>query len=155
MSFLRNTLIASAFLLPGTGFAQQIVATDAESVMEFFRGEGFEPTVEIDNVGDPLVTVDYYGSEFSVYYYGCEDGNNCDAIQFFSGYRTEGSVRLAMINEWNTDNRFARAYISDSGSARIEHDVYLGQSGMTSDDFAGLLGRWTRAVKNFEEFIDW
>jgi len=155
MSILKNTLLACVLIFPGALSAQQIVATDATSVAEFFRGEGVEPAVEKDNVGDPLINVDYYGSEFSIYFYGCVDGADCDTIQFFSGYKTNGSVRLSKINDWNTGNRYARAYNSEGGSARIEFDVYLGNAGVTSDDFASLVGVWVQAMKDFEEHIDW
>ncbi|MEE9427197.1 MAG: YbjN domain-containing protein [Paracoccaceae bacterium] len=155
MSFIRNLVATSVFLFPGMGIAQQIVATDGTSVAAFFEAEGVEPTIETDNVGDPKIEVDYYGSEFSIYYYGCDDGKNCDSIQFFSGYRTDGSVRLSKVNEWNADKRYGIAYISSTGSTRIEQDVYLGREGMNSDDFAKLVGIWVRTMKDFEEHIDW
>lgn len=62
---------------------------------------------------------------------------------------------MVKINEWNTENRFGRAYISDEGAARVELDVYLGDTGMNPDDFAELLGYWSRIVQEFEEFINW
>ena len=155
MSLLRNILIGSIVLFPGASFAQQIVATGVESVANYFLDEGAEATVEEDSVGDPKVQVTHYGVEFSIYYYGCEDGINCDAIQFFSGYRTEGGIRKAKANEWNENNRFASAYITESGSTRIEYDVYLGKVGMDPDDFAKLVGKWVSSQKEFETFIDW
>jgi hypothetical protein len=59
------------------------------------------------------------------------------------------------VNEWNTENRFGRAYISEEGSARIEFDIYLGNDGMDPDDFAETLGIWSRIVQDFETLIDW
>lgn len=152
-----KNLIAAAVLAtaPAAVFANDIVAQGPDSIARFFRDEGASVEVTEDNVGDPKLRVEYYGTDFVIYYYGCDNGRNCDSIQFFSGYKTEGSVRIARVNEWNADNRFARAYISDSGSARIEHDVYLGRNGMTADDFASMVSRWTGQVQDFEEFIDW
>ncbi|WP_424977794.1 YbjN domain-containing protein [Leisingera sp. S232] len=155
MKFQKAIAVAAVLTLPTAAMAQNVVAKTGESVANFFKDEGANVEVTTDSVGDPNLKVEYYGNDFSVYYYGCEDNTNCDAIQFFSGYQTDGSVRLSKINEWNTNNRFARAYVSEEGSARIEMDVLLGNSGITSDDFALAVGKWNRAMQDFEEFIDW
>jgi len=62
---------------------------------------------------------------------------------------------MKTINAWNADNRFARAYNSEGGSARIEHDIYLGKLGLGGDDFAATVGKWVGAMKEFEVHIDW
>jgi len=155
MWHLRVALAVLLFTVPNLAAAEQVVANDATSIANFFLNEGLKPRVERDSVGDPKIKINYYGTEFVIYYYGCTDGENCDSIQFFSGYRTEGSIRLSAVNEWNVSQRFGYAYISDTGNARIEHDVFLGDIGMDADDFAKLVNRWTRAVKGFESHIDW
>ena len=155
MKFIQVIAAAALAAAPASAFAAEIVASGPDSVAGFFREEGASVEVTEDNVGDPKLRVEYYGTEFVIYYYGCSDNRDCDSIQFFSGYKTEGAVRVAKINDWNADNRFARAYISESGSARIEHDVYLGQRGMDPDDFASLVSTWPGQVRDFEEYIDW
>jgi len=155
MNILLGVIAAALFLLPQMAQAQQIIAKDPQSVARFFEGEGLDVTLGTDDAGDPKIKVDYYGTSVPIYFYGCRNNLNCTEIQLFSGYKTEGGVRLTRINEWNAKNRFSRAYISDSGSTRIEHDVYLGRSGMSADDFAALMGVWVTTVLEFEEFIDW
>ncbi|MEW2912552.1 YbjN domain-containing protein [Leisingera sp. JC11] len=155
MNMLKTFAAAAALMVPAAAMAENVVAKTGDSVANFFKDEGANVEVTTDSVGDPNLKVEYYGNDFSVYYYGCDNNTNCEAIQFFSGYQTDGSVRLSKINEWNTNNRFARAYVSAEGSARIEMDVLLGNKGMSPDDFADAVGIWNRAVQDFEEFIDW
>ena len=155
MNIIKAIAACAALMLPGAAAAQNVVATTGDSVADFFKDEGATVELTTDSVGDPNVKVEYYGNDFSVYYYGCDNNSNCNAIQFFSGYQTDGSVRLAKINEWNNENRFARGYISEEGSARIEMDVFLGDDGMSPDDFAQAVSLWTRAMQDFETFIDW
>ncbi|UWQ62859.1 YbjN domain-containing protein [Leisingera caerulea] len=155
MNIIKAIAACAALMLPGAAAAQNVVATTGDSVADFFKDEGATVELTTDSVGDPNVKVEYYGNDFSVYYYGCDNNTNCNAIQFFSGYQTDGSVRLAKINEWNNENRFARGYISEEGSARIEMDVFLGDDGMSPDDFAEAVSLWTRAMQDFETFIDW
>lgn len=162
MKFSVNTIIRacvglSVAVCASTSVAQtaNIVAKDATSIANYFRDEGTTPTVTTDDYGDPKLELEHLGTEFSVWYYGCTNGAECSSIEFFSGYATNGSVRLAKINEWNTDHRFARAYVTEDGAARIEYDVFLGDTGMSPDDFANVVGTWIGSMHEFEEFIDW
>jgi len=155
MSLIRNLLVATALMVPQIGHAQQIVASDVLSVANFFLGEGAKPQLSTDKYGDPKIRVKYQGSEFVVYYYGCTDGVDCSSIQFYSGYQTEGRVSEAVVNKWNNDKRYIKAYISESGSARIEQDIFLGDQGMAIDDFRTVLDTWVRLMGKFEVFIDW
>ncbi len=155
---LRNTLLATAAVvaLAGTAQAQSnIVASDPGTVMAYFEAQGFPITLDADNQGDPLLEVKYFGTSFSIYFYGCEENADCLSIQFFSGYRTEGAVTLEKLNDWNTEFRYLRSYLTEEGSSRIEYDVYFGDGGMANDDFDGVVDNWTRGLQRFEEFIDW
>lgn len=155
MKITNVVAVAALMLSPIAVQAENLVAKNASSLERFFENEGADVETTVDNVGDPKLEVTYYGNEFSIYYYGCDDNTNCDAIQFFSGYKTDGSVRLSKINTWNAENRYARAYVSESGSARIEMDVYMGNDGVSADDFASMVSLWSRSMNEFEDLIDW
>jgi hypothetical protein len=155
MKLLKYIAASALAVAPIAVQAESIVAGDGKSIANFFENEGASVELSEDNVGDPFLEVEHYGTDFSIYFYGCTGGTDCDSIQFFSGYRTEGAVRIVKANEWNADNQYSRAYISDSGSARIEHDVYLGRNGMHPDDFATLVSKWASRLREFDEFIDW
>jgi len=155
MNMLKAIAASAVLMMPVAAAAQNVVAKTGDSVASFFKDEGANVEVTTDSVGDPNLKVEYYGNDFSVYYYGCDNNTNCNAIQFYSGYQTDGGVRISKINEWNRENRFARGYISEEGSARIEMDVFLGSEGMNPDDFAQAVGIWTRRMTEFETFIDW
>lgn len=153
---IRTLVLSSLFALSAMAAqAQSIAAADPDSVSGFLAHMGVEPEVTTDNQGDPLIKVSDRGFQFSIYFYGCSDNRNCTSVQFYSGYKTEGSVSLEKINEWNTNRRFARAYLTDAGSARIEYDVYTGKSGIQAGDFSGLYGEWMEAIARFEAHIDW
>jgi hypothetical protein len=153
---LARSLAAVTFALcPLAAMADNVYATDAGSLARFFEDEGAEVETTSDNVGDPKLRVNYYGNEFSVYYFGCDNNVNCNAVQFFSGYATNGSVRLASINEWNMQNRFLRSYVAEEGSTRIEMDIFMGRDGISADDFARQVSMWSQGMREFEEFIGW
>ena len=155
MKTITKLAVAAALSLPSLASAEMLVASDPDTLLEFFVEEGGDVERTVDNAGDPKLKVEYYGSDFVLYFYDCTENVDCKSIQFFSGYKTEGSVRKSKVNQWNADNRFSRAYISESGSARIEHDLYLGSAGIDADDFAALVAKWTKAEAEFEAFIHW
>jgi len=155
MKIITKLAAAAVVCAPSLVSAEMLVATNPDTLVQFFVEEGADVESTVDNAGDPKLKVEYYGSDFVLYFYDCTDNSDCKSIQFFSGYKTEGSVRKSKVNEWNAENRYSRAYISDSGSARIEHDLYLGNAGIDADDFAALVSKWTSAQGEFEEFIDW
>lgn len=149
-----GALAAASFGFATAAAADNITAVTPASLSMFLDAEDIEYELGTDDVGDPKFTINYYGVEFSVFYYGCTDGMDCDAIQFYSGYDLNGGVRLSKLNTWNVENRYSRAYISDEGSVWLEHDVFLGNHGMDADDFSQLMGIWTTVLKEFEEHID-
>ena len=155
MNKIASLAAAAALSLPSLASAQNMLASDPDTIVNFFVEEGADVERTVDNAGDPKLRIEYYGTDFVLYFYGCSDNVNCKSVQFFSGYKTNGSVRKGKINDWNADNRYARGYISEGGSARIEHDLYLGSAGMHPDDFAAVVGKWTGAQGEFETFIDW
>lgn len=157
MTRLYTLFGAAALACAASGALAQdrIVAKDPGLILAYFEGEGYPSTLETDGQGDPLIQVKYFGTSFSVYFWGCEDNTDCQSIQFYSGYRTEGSVDLEMINMWNTDFRYARGYLTEEGATRIEYDVYLGEDGVTRSDFDGIVETWSRGLRRFEEYIDW
>ncbi|NKB26224.1 MAG: YbjN domain-containing protein [Rhodobacteraceae bacterium] len=158
MTAFRTALLCSAagaFLAYPAMAQSNVVASDPGSVIAFFESEGFPVTLDSDGQGDPLIEVKYFGNSFSIYFYGCDNNTDCLSIQFFSGYRTEGSVPVEKINEWNTEFRYIRAYLTEEQSSRIEFDVYLGANGLSHEDFDGVVDNWTRGLQRFEEFIDW
>lgn len=134
--------------------ADNIVASNPDAIKAFFVDQGIPATLEEDSVGDPLLKLRYFGTTFSMYFFGCSDNTNCKSVQYFSGYKQSDAVPVSQINEWNVNNRFLRAYGTETGAARIEYDIYLGEDGMTVSDFNNAFSKWTRGLTEFEKYID-
>lgn len=159
MQVFKSLALAAAVSVIGSAAsaasAENIVASDSQVLLSYFFDQGIPAKLTVDDYGDPKIDARYFGTNFKIYYYGCTGGENCRSIQFFSGYRTDGKISLEQINSWNTTERYARAYLSENLSARIEYDVQLGSTGMTEEDFDSVFSLWTQSLENFEKFIDW
>lgn len=152
------SLVTGLVLATGLGssaMAGQILASDPQTLMNYFFDKGVPAQLTADNVGDPLIEFRYEGDEHSVFFYDCTDNKNCLSLQFYSGYRTETSVGVDVVNQWNTDRRFVRAYLTDEGSSRIEMDIATGDDGVSDRDFSQLFDLWVESVAMFEDRIGW
>lgn len=131
-----------------------VFASAPQSFVDFFENAGFPARLTEDSVGDPLVEYRSNGDKLSLFFYDCEDNVDCQAVQFYAGYR-DGGVSLEALNSWNTERRFVRSYLTDDGVARIEMDVATSNDGLTYRDFDALLDLWLDSVVLFENHIDW
>jgi Putative bacterial sensory transduction regulator len=148
----RYLAALGALALGGAAQAEAISATNPQSIVTAMQNAGYKATLEKDSTGDPLIHSSSSGSNFSVFFFGCTKNVDCRTIQFFAGY-SDRKPTLSQMNDWNSKKRFARAYISDSGNARIEMDVDLDDGGMSTKLFEDNLEFWVAVMAAFEKHI--
>ncbi len=95
--------------------------------------------LDVDGVGDPKISGRIDGQAYTVFFYGCEGGQNCSSLQFttwFVGVRPAADA----VSSWNDENRFGTLYLDGDGDLAVDLDVNL---------FGGV----TR--KNLDDTFDW
>ena len=147
--------VAAVALLAATTNAQAIDATDATAVLKAMQEFGFAATLETDSQGDPLIVSKISKSQFRVFFFGCNNNTNCTSIHFRAGYDLEKPISALVVNEWNRQKRFGKAYIDDEGDPFLEMDVNMAFDGLGDENFQDTLDWWRVVVEGFEEFIDW
>lgn len=153
--FNRPWALAAVAGLIGSAAVADVTATDPYGVMRAMQDFGFVATLETDSDGDPKISSRVSDSTFSVYFFGCEDGKECDSIEFRSGYDLKQALDAAKVNEWNRKKRFTKAYVDDEGDPFLEMDVNLDFEGVGVENFSDTLDLWRLLIEDFEEFIDW
>lgn len=109
----------------------------AAIIVRELKAMGYSSTVDTDSSGDPRVNMKIDGYDWSIYFYSCASGARddrpCVSYQFYSGYTLKQAISPDIINKWNTEQRYAKAYTyvqSNGGhSARIEIDVLAAGTG--------------------------
>jgi hypothetical protein len=109
----------------------------AAIIVRELKALGHSADVDTDDSGDPRVNMSIDGFNWSIYFYDCaagaRDERQCVSYQFYSGYTLKQAASLDVINKWNTEQRYAKAYTyvqrNGSHSARIEIDVRSGGTG--------------------------
>ncbi len=152
---LFGGLATAALIASNTIATAEITATDANVVMKAMQDFGLVATMGVDGQGDPKVSSRVSDTKFSVYFYGCQDNDNCSSILIKAGYDLNNGISALKVNEWNREKRFAKAYIDDEGDPFLEMDVNLDFDGVGNKNFEDTLDWWRLLVEDFEEFIDW
>lgn len=148
--------LATAMMITTASIATaEITATDAHVVMKAMQDFGLVATMDKDAQGDPKISSRVSDTKYSVYFYGCEDNDNCSSILIKAGYDLNTGLSALKINEWNRKKRFAKAYIDDEGDPFLEMDINLDFDGVGNKNFEDTLDWWRLSVEDFEEFIDW
>ncbi len=159
MSMNKNTKLAAlavaAVLVAGSGAAETLNATNPWAVMINMQGFGLVATLESDSSGDPKIASRVSDTKFSVYFYGCEDKEDCTSIQFSAGYDLNEGITAERVNEWNLTKRFAKAYVDEEGDPFLEMDLNMDYEGVSLENFEDSLDVWRLLIEDFEDFIDW
>lgn len=156
---MRNQLLfaATAAFAAAPALAQQVTATDPQTVVQALSASGYQAQLTKDNSGDPMIRSSSSGSGFLIYFYNCTSGAACATVQFHASYdtTTESAPSLETINKWNREQRFGRAYLDAQGDPAIEMDVDLDDGGMSQELFIDNLEFWVVVMARFEETIGW
>ena len=151
--FRKAILVTAAtFMFASTAQAQMVTAQNPQSIVNALQNAGYKAELSKDGTGDPLIKSSSGGSSFAVFFFGCTKNVDCATIQFFAGY-TDKKVTLSQMNDWNSKKRFGRAYVADSGAARIEMDVDLDDGGVSAKLFEDNVEFWVVTMSAFEKHI--
>jgi hypothetical protein len=134
--------LVSALALTAPAMAQSATdlldGSDPEAILSIAQGYG-SAMLDVDGVGDPKISGRIGGQAYTVFFYGCEGGQNCSSLQFttwFVGVRPAAEE----VSAWNDENRFGTMYLDGDGDLAVDLDVNL---------FGGV----TR--KNLDDTFDW
>ncbi len=153
ISVLTGAVLAAS--LGSAAVADQVYASDPQSVVNFFFNQSVPAQLTTDSYGDPMVEYRYNGEEYVLFFYDCDANTNCQALQFWTGHRTEGRISLDTVNGWNADSRYVFAYLDDEGDTQMELDIYTGIGGISGDDFSWYFNHFIDSVAEYESLIGW
>lgn len=134
--------------------AQTVDGSDPAQLVQILQNEGYRAKLEKDNVGDPKIVSSSQGVDWSIFFYDCTDGMHCASIQFSIGFNTENGVPLELMNGWNKENRYARAFVDDEKDPFLKFDVNL-DGGVNKANFVDTLTLWETLLADFMKHINW
>jgi hypothetical protein len=153
MRLYAFALAALAIGSAPAGAAGLVHAQDPQSLVTAMQKAGYTAQLGVDKVGDPMITSAYSGTNFQVLFYNCTNHRECATVQFHVGYDFSKAPTLDLINQWNSSERFGRAYLDKESDPILEMDVDLDDGGLSPDLFVDNLEFWTSVLPKFEKQI--
>jgi len=150
---LKSMILGGAMLL-GTAFAAQAQATldgsNVDEILNIARGYG-SANLEKQTNGDPKISGKVDGVTYQVFFMNCTDNTNCEDLNFYAGF-LDNKPTLEVINDWNRDKRFGKAYLDSDLDAVIEYDLNL-VHGVTRDNLDAAFSLWTLILDQYTTYI--
>lgn len=150
---MRLPILLTCLALPAVAEdAEPIVATTTPgSVAIALRVEGYRAKITQDD-DIPVIESGVGGTRFTVRFYGCDDGANCQAMMFVASFDTDNGVTLARVNDWNREEVFGRAYLDENCDPYFEH-IAVADPEVDHAVFVETLDHWDFYVHEFRRFI--
>ena len=128
-----------------------VSAKDPQTLVAALQAKGYQAELGVTG-GDPSIKSGAGGVQFTIFFQNCSGGKNCSTITFATGF-TDVDATLAKLNEWNANNRFARAYLDDDKDPVLRMDVDLDHQGLTRPNFNEYLDIWGSLAPKYLNFL--
>lgn len=132
-----------------------VLASDPARIAGLLQDAGYRAQLTNDSDGDPMIKSAAAGSDFTIFFFNCTDGKNCKTIQFFAGFDKAQPMEVDVVNRWNREKRFGKAYLDDEGDPLLEMDLNLDFGGISLNNFRDNLKVWESLLAEFKTAIDW
>jgi hypothetical protein len=118
-----------------------------EEVVAWLQSAGYSARVVIGTSGEPHIVSSTQGTTFNVFLYD-RKGDRCASLMFTTGITTNGKFDISQINDWNSKNRWSRAYYDSVNDPWIETDVDLSPGG-TYESLNDQFGTFNNTLARF------
>ena len=150
---LKSVILGGALAMGAALSAQAQTLVDGNQIDEILniaRGYG-SATMETQSNGDPKITGKIEGVTYQVFFMNCTDNSACEDLNFYAGF-LDNKQTLEVINSWNRDKRFGKAYLDSDLDAVIEFDLNL-EHGVTRENLDAAFSLWTLVLDQYTTYI--
>jgi hypothetical protein len=158
-----GAIVLAASLLLGATAARAdeevFNSINGADLVELLQAQGIAASLTQDSYGDPLIVAEVGNLAFSIITYNCNGAADpaCARLQLAAQFRLPGGASetdIAMMNAYNQQYLFGRAYIDPYGSATVDYTINLNQ-GVTEDNLVDNLNIWIHVLDNFVTGLGW
>ncbi|MDX8459145.1 YbjN domain-containing protein [Mesorhizobium humile] len=146
-AFITGLALAGTVSAVRAEDAEILQTPDPAAILDIAKGFG-SARMDKDDNGDPMISGRIEGVKYVIYFYGCEDHENCKSLQFSTGYTDPLSADQA--NAWNAKYRWVKAYAGDGSNFRM--DVSFA-GGITRANVEEQFSNWNAMAANIRDFV--
>jgi hypothetical protein len=150
---LKQFILGGAFVMASALSAQAQTIVDGamvDEILNLARGYG-SANLETQSNGDPKITGKIEGVTYQVFFMNCTNNTNCEDLNFYAGF-LDNKQTLDVINAWNRDKRFGKAYLDSDLDAVVEFDVNL-EHGVTRENLDAAFSLWSLILDQYTTYI--
>ena len=137
---------------PTGGTNEIITGSSFDAILASLQRVGFSVDLSKDSDGDPMIESTDNDEPFLVYFYECTDGKDCGYMQFREGWDLKDGTTLEVIEKWNEDRVWGRAWLDSDDDPWIDLTVNL-RGGITSANLDDTASWWWSVLRDFEDHI--
>ncbi len=122
----------------------------AETIEQVLRRMGLDYESSVDDDGDPKFEFKLATYNVVIYTNGCEE-EGCANLRIYAGFDTTPSQETIL--EWSRTKRYATAYLSEEGKARLDNDFVI-KGGVTLGAVEDFIINFRNRLTEFAAHID-
>lgn len=116
-------------------------------IVAWLQSAGYVAKVVTGPSGEPHVESTTQGVTFNIFTGDCK-GERCASLELAAGLAMNGKFDIAHINEWNSKNRWCRAYYDSVNDPWLEMDIDLWPGG-TYESLNDQFAAWNATLGRF------
>lgn len=125
---------------------------DVETIEQVLRRMGLDFETSEDDDGDPKFEFKLATYNVVIYTYSCEEAG-CANLRIYASFSLNVPPSVETINEWNRTRRYATAWLSEEGKARVDNNLVI-QGGVTLDAVEDFIINFRDRLSEFATHID-
>jgi len=155
LTIAAAAMAASLTVLASPAQAQLVNPSDPELILSVASEAGLEDgRIILAQDENPYLEVFHSDLKALILFMNCDDNHkNCKTLQYYMGFSDAEDVTLEMINQWNRERRFGRAYIDDVGDPVVEMDVDLDFNGIPRRNLVESFSVWMELMDAFRDHL--
>ena len=133
--------------------AEAVDARSPKKIEALIAAQGWKTALTDEAGADPYIWAERSGFRFVVAFNNCKDGRDCRTLQFLMAVEGASKLNFDQLNDWNRDQRFARAYRDGTGDPVLAMDLDLDFKGLPRENVDEAVRTWTGLIESFYRFI--
>jgi hypothetical protein len=150
---LATGLLGIGLLCQPLAAQDLLSAANPDGLVAAIVAMGYPAEIQKDGTGDPIIYSRANGGTFQIEFYGCTENRDCKTLRFFAGYDLENGTTLGKVNEWNSAQRFASAFLDAEDDPFLQMDVNT-EGGVSLRSLETSFEAWQALKRQFESHIN-
>ena len=146
-------IAAMAIAAPAHGQDEPEVKVDPEHIMTVLKDAGYPAEAYNQDKGYRQILSKTGDYQFLVEMYDCEDGKNCETLEFYSNFPMDDKPTKAQLDAYAGPREGTRIALDRRGEPTIRQELDLGDSGLTDEQFIDHVKTWETIIAGFTAYL--